>query len=365
MATQPFRFGLIGTGAVAQLHAAALAASDAASLVAAAGGRAAAAFCDRHGCAFEPDVEALLDRADLDGVVLCTPSGVRRGLALAAAERGKHVLSEKPIEVTVPRGRAMVEACARHGVTLGVVFQARFAPGPAAAASALQAGRLGAPVLTEAQVAWHRTADYYASADWRGTWSMDGGGALMNQGIHAVDQLLWLMGEVVEVSARSTRRAHLAIEVEDTLVAHLAFASGALGTLAVSTACAPGWDRRVEVCGSDGSLRLLDDRLVAWQPADGGPPPDGAVVETEPPPDAGATDGPARSPSPAAYLLHQRQIEDFVAAVREGRPPRVDGREGLRSLELVAAAYRSAREGIVVRLEPRQNRSAPPAGRAP
>jgi predicted dehydrogenase len=358
--TPPFRFGLIGTGGIAATHAAALDESDRATLVAASGGRRAAAFCAQHGCGHEADPEALLDRGDLDGVILCTPSGVRRGLTVAAAERGLHVLVEKPLEVSVARGRAMIEACEAHGATLGVIFQSRFAPGVEAAAEAIHAGRLGAPVLGEVQVAWHRPPAYYDSAAWRGTWSLDGGGALMNQGIHAVDQLLWLLGEATEVSARATRRRHEGIEVEDTLVAHVTFASGALATMAVSTACAPGWDRRTEACGTEGSLRLVDDRLTVWQPADGRPAPAEAMA-----PEGGETGAGSPGPTLSDFTLHQRQIEDFVDAVRAGRPPRVDGREGLRSLELVTAAYRSAHDGVAVRLGHGGDGAAPTEAAAP
>jgi predicted dehydrogenase len=331
----PFRFGLVGAGSIAETHARALAASAEADLVAVAGGRAAPDFAVRHGVAVEASPDALLARGDLDGLIVCTPSGARRDLVVAAAERGLHVLVEKPIEVTVARADVMIRACDAAGVTLGVVFQARFAPGVVAAAQAVRAGALGTPVLGEIQVAWYRPPAYYASGAWRGSWALDGGGALMNQGIHAVDQLVWLMGDVAEVSARATRRLHQGLEVEDTVVASLAFTSGALGTLSASTACAPGWVRRTEACGTAGSIRLVDDRIERWD------------VDAPQPTTSDAADAraPATGPTLADAGPHRAQIEEFVRAVRSGVRPRVDGREGLRSLALVEAVYRSAAEG--------------------
>lgn len=330
-----FRFGLLGAGSIAETHARALAGSGEAELVAVAGGRGAEAFAARHGAAFESDPGALLTRGDLDGVIVCTPSGARRDLVIAAAANGLHVLVEKPLEVTTDRAEAMIRACEAAGVTLGVVFQSRFAPDVAAAAEAVRSGALGTPVLGEIQVAWHRPPAYYASGAWRGTWALDGGGALMNQGVHAVDQLLWLMGDVAEVSAHATRRLHEGLEVEDTVVASLVFASGALGTLAASTACAPGWARRTEACGTAGSIRLVDDRIERW---DVGAPRPNTV-------DAANAQAPATGSTLADAEPHRAQIEDFVRSVRSGTRPRVDGREGLRSLALVAAVYRSSADG--------------------
>lgn len=331
-----FRFGLVGAGSIAETHATALAESHQAKLVAVAGGHASGAFAERYGVDHATDPAALLARDDLDGVIVCTPSGARHDLVVEAAGRGLHVLVEKPIEVTSSRARAMIDACDAAGVTLGVVFQSRFAADVTAAAEAVRDGLLGTPVVGDIQVAWHRPPEYYASGAWRGTWALDGGGALMNQGIHAVDQLVWLLGDVAEVSAAATRRLHHELEVEDTVVARLVFASGALGTLTASTACMPGWARRTEACGTAGSIRLVDDRIDRWD------------VDRERPnatPDDDHADAPATGPTLSDAGPHRAQIEEFVQAVRSGRRPLVDGREGLRSLALVEAVYRSADEG--------------------
>jgi len=329
------RFGLIGAGNIARTHAAAIRASDRATLTAVAGGGSAAALAAGAGARHHADAAALIADPEVDAVVLCTPSGVRRGYAVAAAEWGKHVLAEKPIEVGRERALALIEACERHGVTLGVVFQSRFKPHPAAVRAAVAAGALGAPVLGSLAVKWHRPPAYYASAPWRGTWALDGGGALINQAIHGVDQLLWFMGDVARVDARTANRLHRGIEVEDTVVAHLEFASGALGVLEATTAAFPGSARRIELHGTAGTVALVDDEVAEWA-LPGGP--------ARPTDEVSAATAFARATHVMDdFRWHQRQIEDFVDAVEQGRRPLVDGREGLRSLELVLAVYASAR----------------------
>lgn len=337
------RFGIIGAGSIARTHAAALRASDVARLTAVAGGSGAEALAAEEGAVFHARVDDLLGDPAVDAVVVCTPAGVRRGYAIAAAERGKHVLVEKPIEVSVARGRAIVDACARHGVALGVVFQSRFKPDAAAARAAVARGDLGEPVLGSVAVKWHRPPAYYASAAWRGTRALDGGGALINQAIHTVDLLLWCFGDVARVRARAANRRHAALEVEDTVVAHLEFASGALGVLEATTAAHPGSPRRLELHGTAGTVVLVDDEVHEWSLASGAPAPE-------------RTAGAATAFAASTHLMsdhrwHQRQIEEFVDAVAQGRAPLVDGREGLRSSALVEAVYRSARTGRGVRVE--------------
>ena len=336
------RVGIIGAGGIARTHAAALGASDRARLTAVACGAGAAALAAEAGATFHPSVEDLLADPAVDAVVVCTPAGVRRGYAVAAAERGKHVLVEKPIEATLAAGKAIVAACARHGVALGVVFQSRFKPDAAAARAAAVGGELGVPVLGSVAVKWHRPAAYYASAAWRGTRALDGGGALINQAIHTVDLLLWCFGDVATVRARSANRLHLGLEVEDTVVAHLEFASGALGVIEATTAANPGSPRRLELHGTAGTVVLVDDEVHEWSLASGASAP-------------ARTAGAATAFAASSHLMsdhrwHQRQIEEFVDAVAQGRPPLVDGREGLRSLALVEAVYRAARTGRTVRV---------------
>lgn len=334
------RFGLIGPGNIATTHAAAIRASDRARLSAVAGSPQAAELASHVGARHHADPFALIADPEIDAVILCTPSGVRRDYTVAAAERGKHVLVEKPIEVDRERAETMIAACEDNGVTLGVVFQSRFKPHPAIVRAAVARGALGDMVLGSMAVKWLRPPAYYADTDWRGTWAYDGGGALINQAIHNVDMLLWFLGDVTRVHAKAANRLHHDIEVEDTVVAQLEFASGCLGVIEATTAAYPGSPRRVELHGTAGTVTLLDDEVDEWELRDGTPPPSHDV--------AAATAAARSTHVMSDHRWHQLQIEDFVDAIAAARKPLVDGREGLRSLSLVLAVYESARTGLVV-----------------
>jgi UDP-N-acetyl-2-amino-2-deoxyglucuronate dehydrogenase len=334
------RFGLIGAGNIAQTHAAAIRASERARLTAVTGGDAAAELARQHGARHHADAGELIADDEVDAVILCTPSGVRRDYVLAAADAGKHVLVEKPIEVSEERAGEMIAACDARGVRLGVVLQSRFKPHPALVRELVARGALGEIVLGSMAVKWHRPPEYYRSADWRGTWALDGGGVLINQAIHNVDMLLWLLGDVARVRAQTANRLHHDIEVEDTIVAQLEFASGALGVIEATTAAYPGSPRRVELHGTAGTVTLLDDEVGEWDLQDGTPPPSREV--------SAATAAARSTHVMVDHRWHQLQIEDFADAVRGDRAPLVDGREGLRSLSLVLAVYEAARTGAVV-----------------
>src|SRR5689334_3728239 len=194
-------------------------------------------------------------------VAIGTPSGVHADDAEAAAAAGLHVLCEKPLDITTARIDRLLAAVERAGVTLGVFFQDRCTPDLMAVQDAILAGRLGRPILADARVKWYRPPEYYANSRWRGTWSLDGGAALINQGIHTVDLLLWLFGEVTHVQAAIRTKLHT-IEAEDTLAAILEFESGALGVLQAATSIYPGYPRRIELTGSKGTMILEQDRLI-------------------------------------------------------------------------------------------------------
>jgi predicted dehydrogenase len=230
----------------------------------------------------------------------------------------------------------MVAACRDAGVRLGVALQRRTDPESRALHDAIRAGELGRMVLGTATVPYFRPQSYYESAPWRGTWALDGGGALMNQGIHLVDVLLWLMGGEAEVVGASGGATHHAIEVEDCVVATLRFACGARGTIVATTAAAPGFPHRVEVYGSQGGAQIEGDALIRWE----GTPEMAPRLR----PHAAATvaAGSGSSPTGIGTLGHTLLVQDFVAAIREGRDPLVDGVEGRRSLALVLAIYQAA-----------------------
>jgi UDP-N-acetyl-2-amino-2-deoxyglucuronate dehydrogenase len=276
-----------------------------------------------------------------------TPSGLHAEHGIAAATRGIHVLMEKPIEVTTARTDALIDAAARGGATLGVIFQDRLKPDLLKLKGLVDNGRLGRPILATAHVKWYRTPEYYAASRWRGTRTLDGGGALMNQGVHTVDVLLWLFGPVQRVFARTAAAFH-AIEVEDTAVAVVEFANGALGTIEATTAAYPGYSRRIELTGSEGTVVLDGDRLAAIDLRNA---TDGVAADASggPGPTAKATVS-ASSPVVADASAHQRVLEDFIRAISTGTAPMCDGLEGRRSVALIEAIYESARSHKAVDL---------------
>ncbi len=198
-------------------------------------------------------------------MTICSPSGAHLDPALAAAKAGKHVVVEKPLEITTARCDEIIQATDAAGVKLGVTFQSRFHQASQLLKQAMVEGRFGTVTLGDAYVKWFRSQQYYDSGAWRGTWKLDGGGALMNQAIHSVDLLLWLMGDVVEVHARTATMTHQRIEVEDVAVATLQFRSGALGVIEATTTAYPGSLKRIEICGSGGMAVLEEEDLKQWQ----------------------------------------------------------------------------------------------------
>ncbi len=333
-------FGIVGAGVIAALHAAAIARLPGARLVAVTdvADGAAAAFAGGRGCAAEPTLDTLLARADVDVVCVCVPSGLHADVGVRAARAGKHLVVEKPIDVTLAAADRLIEAAGAAGVALTVISQHRFDPGLIELRRLLDEGALGRLVLGEASTKWYRTQGYYDSAAWRGTWAMDGG-SLMNQGVHYVDLLRWCMGPVTEVTAVCATQAHQ-IEAEDTALAIVRFASGAVGTIMSSTAAFPGFPQRLEVTGTEGTVVVEDGRIVAGPGAEAGGEPPGAT---------GAV-GVAADPAAVEVASHAAQVADLLAAIEEGREPAVGGQEGRDALEIVCAVYESARTGRTVRL---------------
>ncbi|MDG4825502.1 Gfo/Idh/MocA family oxidoreductase [Asanoa sp. WMMD1127] len=276
-------------------------------------------------------------------VTVCTPTGLHVEVAERALEAGAHVLVEKPLD-TAPRiARRLADradAFAARGLVASVVSQHRFDPASVAVAAAARAGGLGRLTSAVASVPWWRAQSYYDSAEWRGTWRLDGGGALMNQGVHTVDLLLWLLGTPVTVSAFTARLAHEGIEVEDVAVAVLRFASGALATLHATTAGHPGIGVRLQVHGTAGSAVIHDDQLEFLN-ATAGPAPVERAADAVP---AGELRGAAK-PDDSFVQGHLRQYDDVVAAIDGGRPPGVGLHDGLLAVATVYAVYASAALG--------------------
>jgi predicted dehydrogenase len=332
--------GLIGAGNISDTHARAAVAIPGVTIAAvhAPTLEHAQRLAARHGAVAYDTLDGLLSHRPLDIVAIGSPSGLHAEQGIAAAKRGLHVLIEKPIDVTTARTDALIAEAARAAVTLGVIFQDRLKPDVQRLKALVTAGRLGSPILATAHVKWYRPPSYYRDSRWRGTRALDGGGALMNQGIHTVDLLLWLFGPVRRVYGRTAARLH-DIEVEDTAVAVLEFENGALGTLEAATSAYPGYSRRIELTGSNGTLILDGDDLTAVDLHDA----TDAERPTRPAPGQGTAAVSAASPVVADASAHRRVFEDFIAAVAERRAPCCDGAGGRHSVALVEAIYTSAR----------------------
>lgn len=340
------RVGFTGGGNITDTHIRAVQAVPGLLPVAIHGRNAerVAALAATYGLQADRTLPDLLGRG-LDLICLGSPSGVHADeIGMAAAARA-HVLTEKPLDISLERCDSAIAAVDNAGVSLGVFFQDRCTPAFGTLKTALDAGRLGRILIVDARVKWYRAPAYYRDARWRGTWALDGGGALMNQAIHTVDLLLWLLGDIVRVQAKTSTLLH-DIEVEDTAVATLEFASGAVGTLTATTAAYPGFPRRVEITGTEGTATIEQDRVVQW---DTRPQEAGGSGEAAPSFEAIVAGNASGSTAVVADASpHRRVVEDFVNALRTRRRPACDGPEGRRSVAIVSAVYESSRTGAPV-----------------
>jgi predicted dehydrogenase len=342
---KPIRFAIIGAGMISQLHAKVIADMPDAELVAICSRDAGRAneIADRFGGEPATDYNALLAREDIDAVSICTASGEHATFGIPAAKAGKHVLVEKPIEISLEKADALISACEANNVKLGVIFQLRFLDVCREVKQAIEDGVLGNPVMADCYMKFYRPQEYYSDSRWKGTQALDGGGALINQGIHGLDLLIHLAGDVASVKAYMDVRSHENIEVEDTCVAAVKYKSGALGVIQATTSIHPDFQQRIEIHGSAGTIILdgtEDVWIKHWETFKEGAR---KIVERSPVEHSGA----------AAVLeeggeAHLRQIQDFIDAIVNDREPAVNGPEGRRSLEVVRAIYRSAEEGTEV-----------------
>jgi predicted dehydrogenase len=347
---QTIGFGLIGAGMIANYHAQAIRAAGKSHNIRLAGVAGLdevklRRFAQQHDVPFHTtDIDALLARPDIQVVCILTPSGAHLEPALKAIAARKHLIVEKPLEVTLARVDAMIDAARTANVNIAAIFQARFSPGARALKAALDAGRFGRLCLCSAYVKWHRSTDYYQG--WKGTLALDGGGAVMNQAIHALDLLRWFAGMPAEVFAWKTRRVHTGIETEDTACATFRFPDGALGMLEATTAAYPGWERRIEICGERGSVAIEDDRIARWDFIDA-QPEDIVLPESARSPTSGSGAG---APDQISFYGHQLQIEEMASAIRTGRPLTIDVEEARNTVALVCGVYQSAERGVPVSL---------------
>ncbi|MDR2344934.1 MAG: Gfo/Idh/MocA family oxidoreductase [Planctomycetaceae bacterium] len=337
-----FNFGIIGCGMIAGFHAKA---------INAAGGKLVACFDtfpqsaqrlagENSGCKPYSDLKEFLADKSIDIVTIGTPSGAHLDPAIAASEAGKHVIVEKPLEITLERCDKIISACDKNKVKLATVFHSRFHGASQKIKSAIENGRFGRLTLCDAIVKWYRTQKYYDSGKWRGTWELDGGGALMNQAIHTIDLLSWLAGKVVEVSAHTALLGHENIEVEDTATATIKFENGAIGTIVGTTAAFPGYLKRIEISGIKGTAILEEEDIVKWD-FDESKPEDEKIKEEML--NRKSSGGGASDPSAIDFSGHAKLFENMIKAIETDSTPLVDGHEGRKSVEIILAIYKAAK----------------------
>lgn len=324
------KLGIYGCGTIAEVHAKAISDIADAELfsVADLNPSAAQRFAEAHGCASCESIDALLGIADIDAISICTPNGTHASLAIKALGAGKNVILEKPMAITVAECDEIIEAVRASGKRLTVISQMRTSPDVLRAKEIVDSGVLGKIVLAELAMRYYRGAEYYKGS-WRGTRSMDGGGALMNQGVHGVDLLAYLMGEVKSVQSVVRTLLH-DIEVEDTAAATLEFECGALGVITASTAAHPGFDREIKIYGTRGALELCEDKLVRL-----------VVDGKEEPCEKFVSHGGAGSNLLLDTAGHKRQISSFIRAIRGEETSYVNEYDGRRAVSLIERIYKN------------------------
>lgn len=344
-----YGFGIVGCGMISKFHCRAIAEVSGARFIGCVSSRESSAqkLAEMFGGTAFRSLDEMLADPKIDVVSICTPSGAHLEPAIAAAKAGKHVIVEKPLEITLQRCDRIIQVCRDHDVRLTTIFPSRFQAANLTLKQAIDAGKFGRLTLGDVMVKWFRTQAYYDSGQWRGTWSLDGGGALMNQAIHSVDLLTWLMGPVAELTAHVATLAHDRIEVEDVATASLKFVNGALGVIVATTAAYPGMLKKIEIHGSQGSAVIEEEDFKSWMfsnmtEAD---KEIASKLDTKSPTGGGAAD-----PAAIGHRAHAAQIRDFVVALNNGTAPAITGAEGRRSVEIVLAIYQAAETGLAVQL---------------
>ena len=340
-------FGIVGCGMIADFHARAIKAMKGVRLVCAydVDANRARRIAGTYNCKAFFDYDDFLACPGLDIVTIATPSGAHLDSVVKAAKTHKHIICEKPLEITLERIDKMIRVCKENRVTLSGIFPRRFNQATIEFKKAADAGRFGRITMADAYIKWYRTQEYYDSGGWRGTWKLDGGGALMNQAIHTIDLLIYLAGDVKSVCAWAGRSIHKRIEVEDIAVAIVNFKNGALGVIEGSTACysPTGHPAEVQICGSDGSVFMKDNSFTKWEFRKI-LPLDTKIMEKLGSASAAKGAG-AADPKAIDFRCHQSNFEDAVKAIKSGKKPAIGGSETRKSVELILAIYKSALSG--------------------
>ena len=343
-------FGIIGTGDIAAVHARAIGSIMNAHLAGVTDlvRDKAIAFGKQFNCITFDSVSALVNSPEIEIVCICTPSGTHMEPALEAINAGKHCVIEKPLEVTMRRCEAIISAAKEKNVLVAGIFPMRFLDINRELKKAVNGGRFGKMILGDVYVKWFRNQGYYDQVKWRSDFRISGGGAIMNQAIHSIDLLRWIMGDIAEVNAFSATLGHDRLDVEDTAVASLRFANGALGIIEASTAVFPGSYKRMEILGTCGSAVIEEEKIIKWE----------FVNETDRDREIKAhfleeniKGGGVSDPKTISDTGHIRQISDMVEAIETGRPPLVDAEEAAKAVELIEAIYKSARTGRKIALK--------------
>lgn len=339
----PLRLAIVGSGGIAQTHVEAIRLLPDARLAAvhSRNPEKARELAAPSGAKVFATLDALLTSGEVDAILVATPSGAHAEAVIPALRAGKHVLCEKPLEISTERVASMIAAAKEAKLILGGFFPLRNGAGARTIREAVDQNRFGRLTFLSARVKWWRNQEYYSASSWRGTWELDGGGALMNQGIHAVDLLQWLGGKVKEASAFSDALAHPGLKVEDTLAACLRFENGALGTIEAGTSCHPGLDVSVEVSGDRGTAILINDRIEFWRFAEE-LPADEAIRKGEA---GGQIRGGSSDPRAISCEGHRQQIAEFCRAIRGEAAAVIDGAEAGKAVAIVEAIYRSTHSG--------------------
>ena len=337
-------FGIIGCGIIADFHANAIheCIGDAELVgVCDVVYDAAEKFAHRHCTNAFKNEEELLKCDEIDVVCICTPSGYHYSSVIAAARAGKHIVCEKPLAINKEQLDSVEEECKKAGVTVTVISQNRYAKSVRRVKSAIDEGLLGKIVCADIYMKYYRSQEYYDSGSWRGTKRIDGGGALMNQGIHGVDLLLYLAGDIKSVYALSKTLVRN-IEVEDTLSAVVEYKSGATGIIQATTSVYPGYPRRLDINGEFGSIVLDETSIVRWDIQNGGGHDDVVLMPS-------FTNG-ASTPTAISNDGHVQQISDMIRCIKDGRQPLSGLADGRRAVDVILAIYKSAEEGVRIDL---------------
>lgn len=336
MESDVVHFGIAGLGNIASTHARAINGHVSGKLV------AASSRSQMNRLPFEKEFQIpvyqefdeLLSHKPLDAITVCTPTGTHLEFGEKAAEAGKHVIIEKPIEINVRRGKRLIDCCRQNGVKLAVIYQNRFSKGAVRMKEVMDKGIIGEPIMARASVKWFRDQEYYSSSNWRGTLNLDGGGAVINQAVHTVDLLCWFLGEADSVSAYKATMTHTDIEAEDNAVAIIRFKSGVMAVFEASTSIIPAQPRRVEINGKKGSVILTDDDAVVLL---------GAGSEESNEDDSPKSGSGAGDPLEGlGYQNHAAQYGQIIEAILKDKTPVVSGEESLQSLAVVESIYRAA-----------------------